>query len=134
MGDDIMVIKRLPPKIIEKVIQDTIPAGGEAHSDLELADVISLAVTAKINYPSTCSAGVIVYLLTSPDGTNYDNENLTDAFAHFSPQFVAGETHQRTINVDLIPRYLRILVRNPPDASCTCSAIVSITKVYNEVS
>jgi len=122
-----------PPKQVETIISCAISAGGEAHSDLDLPTVISLAVTAKISYPSTCSAGVIVYLLASPDGSNYDNENLTDAFAHFSPQFVAGEVHQRTINVDLLPRYVRILVRNPAEASCTCSAVVNITKVYNEV-
>jgi len=124
-----------PPKQIQRLtgISGAIAAGGERHQDLDLPQTISIAVTARVAYPSTCSAGVTIYLLASPDGVNYDNENITDAFVHFSPKFVPGETHQRTINVDMLPRYVRILVRNPSESSCTCSAIMDITKVYNEV-
>jgi len=64
-------------------------------------------------FPAGTTAGVRCYLLASGDDfTSIDNENVDDAFTYFEPKFVAAETHQKTVNVDPVPRYLRILVRN----------------------
>jgi len=53
-----------------------------------------------------------------------------DTFALFSPKFVPGETHQKTVNIESLPRYVRILARNPPTTLCTISAFVHVTKVW----
>jgi len=92
----------------------SISAGGEAHADLDtnLMKQSEMAVTVRVTYGGAATSGVRVYLLASPDKTNWDSENTTDAFAYFEPAFGAGETHQRTVNVDALPRFLRILVRN----------------------
>ncbi|MEM2352452.1 MAG: hypothetical protein QXT26_08610, partial [Thermoproteota archaeon] len=72
----------------------------------------SIALTIKVTYGSTATAGVRVYLLASANNIDFDSENTTDAFTYFEPSFSAGATRQKTVNIDSLPKYLRVLVRN----------------------
>jgi len=107
----------------------SISAGGEVHYDLlGLHETGALAVTVRVTYNASATAGVRVYLLASGDGTNWDSENTTDAFTYFEPKFGAGETHQRTVNVDALPRYIRVLVRNLDGVYATGAVKVWVTE------
>lgn len=90
----------------------SLAAGGEVHADLNLALLKSIALTIKVTYGSTATAGVRVYLLASANNIDFDSENTTDAFTYFEPSFSAGATRQKTVNIDSLPKYLRVLVRN----------------------
>jgi len=114
----------------ELVIDETsISASGEAHYDLlGLQNTNALAVTVRVTYNASATAGVRVYLLASGDSINWDSENTTDAFAYFEPKFGAGETHQRTVNVDALPRFIRVLVRNLDGVYATGAVKVWVTE------
>lgn len=120
---NIWVYETEPDKHVETIIDvASIPASGEVHSDLNLQMLKSIALTVRVTYGATATSGVTVYLLASSDGSNFDTENSTDAFYFFEPSFSAGQTRQKTVNIDSLPKYLRVLVRNK-DASVATGAV-----------
>jgi len=90
----------------------SISAGGEAHTDLELQTVQDIILTVRVTYHSSATSGVRVYILASQDGSSWDSENVTDAYAYFEPSFQAGQTRQATAVLTKTPPQVRILVRN----------------------
>lgn len=92
----------------------SIAGAGEAHEDMNLRNVKELALTVKVTYHASATAGARVYLLASRGSgfTELDSENVTDAFAYFDLSFTAGATRQKTVNIDALPQYIRVLVRN----------------------
>jgi hypothetical protein len=106
----------------------SIAAGGEAHKDIDTGKIKSAALTVSVTYGSGATSGVRVYILASPDNfTTVDSENTTDAFTYFEPSFTAGATRTRTVNLDLLPRYIRILVRNLDASVATGTVKVWLT-------
>jgi len=117
-------------KARDRVINvSSIGAGGEVHADVDCRYFKALAVTVKVTYNASATAGVRVYLLSSWDGTNFDSENTTDAFTYFDPSFSAGATVQKTVNVDALPRFIRVLVRNLDGSYATGAVEVWVTWV-----
>ena len=103
-----------PSKSVRKVIDvSSISAGGYVDSDI-IAFPKEAALTVKVTYNSSASNGVRVYILacSDPQCSNIDSENTTDAFTYFEPSFSAGATRQKTVNLDLLPKYGKIRVRN----------------------
>jgi hypothetical protein len=110
----------------------SIAAGGEAHKDIDTGKIKSAALTVSVTYGAATS-GVRVYVLSSPDNfTTVDSENTTDAFTYFEPSFVASASRVRTVNLDLLPRYVRILVRNLDGSVATGVVKVWLTANYVE--
>ena len=73
----------------------------------------ALAVTVRVTYDASATAGVRVLWLYSPDGTNYDSEDDAVAQGNYvDPSFVAGATRQVTFIVPLFTPYVRIRVKN----------------------
>ena len=122
---DVTTLKA-PVKIIDV---SSIAAGGETHYDMDLLDAREIALTVRVTYDANATDGVRVYLLSSPDGVNFDAEDENNAFAYFDPGFEAGSTVQKTVLVDSLPRYLRILVRNLDSSHTTGAVQVWVTKV-----
>jgi hypothetical protein len=111
----------------------SIAAGGEAHNDIDTGKIKSAALTVSVTYGSTATSGVRVYILASPDNfTTVDSENTTDAFTYFEPSFSAGATRIKTVNLDLLPRYVRVLVRNLDSSVATGAVKVWLTANYVE--
>jgi hypothetical protein len=113
----------IPPMrhLVNLINASSIGGGGEVHFDLDCSAVGELALTARATYGASATSGIRVYLLAG-DGSNWDSENTADAFTYFEPSFSAGATRQRTVNIDPIPKYLRVLVRNL-DASNSTGAV-----------
>jgi len=107
----------------------SIAAGGEVHIDIDTGNVKELAITVRVTYDASATSGIRVYVLASPDGTNFDTENTDDAFTYFEPSFQAGATRQKTVNIDALPRYIRLLVRNLDSTYATGEVKVWITVV-----
>ena len=105
----------------------SISAGGSVSADVDCRYFTKLSVSIKVTYSSSATDGVRVYLLASWDGSNFDSENVNDAFAFFEPSFSAGATRQKTINVDALPRFIRILVRNLDSSHATGHVEVWVT-------
>lgn len=123
-------LSRFPIKVIDEA---SIVASGERHYDLYLQDEEAIAVTLKQVFPAGTTDGVRCYLLASGSykfsaGLDIDTENVDDAFTYFEPKFAANSTHQRTVNVDPVPRYLRILVRNLDAANAQGECEVWVTR------
>lgn len=92
-------------------------ASGSAVSvDLDCAQFNQMALTYQVSQTSSMIAGTRLYLLGMCDqsGTVVDSENVTDAFAFVEPMFLSGQLTSscKTFNVDTLPRYLRVLLRN----------------------
>jgi hypothetical protein len=110
----------------------SIAAGGEVHKDVDVGSVKSACLTVSVTY-GAAAAGVRVYVLASPDGfITVDSENTTDAFTYFEPSFAANSTRVRSVNLDLLPRYVRVLVRNLDSSVATGAVKVWLTANYVE--
>jgi hypothetical protein len=119
-------------KVARKVIDvSSIAAGGYADSGV-LALPKECAVSAIVTYGSGATAGVRVYILAANDqgATMIDSENTTDAFTYFDPSFAAGATRQRTVNLDSLPKYCRIRVRNLDGSVATGAVKVYVHEVW----
>ncbi|MHA1330138.1 MAG: hypothetical protein ACTSR2_03580 [Candidatus Hodarchaeales archaeon] len=93
--------------------ESTISPGGEVHYDLDLADTAEISLTTSVTYGASATQGIRVYLLASNnDFSLIDSENTDDAFTYFEPSFSQGNTRVKTVIVDSIPRFIRVLVRN----------------------
>ena len=105
----------------------SISAGGSVSADVDCRYFKALALTIRVTYNSSATKGVRVYLLASQDGSNFDSESTDDAFAYFEPSFSAGATRQKTVNIDALPRYIRVLVRNLDSSYATGAVEVWVT-------
>ncbi|MCD6240381.1 hypothetical protein J7K27_02500 [Candidatus Bathyarchaeota archaeon] len=121
-----------PSKSVRKVIDvSSISAGGYAESDV-IAFPKEAALTVKVTYSSSASKGIRVYILACSDYqcSNIDSENTTDAFTYFEPSFTAEATRQKTVNLDLLPKYGKIRVRNLDGSYATGRVQVWVHEVY----
>jgi hypothetical protein len=119
-------------KSARKVIDvSSIAAGGYAESGV-LIPPKECAVSIIVTYGSGATAGVRVYILAAndQDATMIDSENTTDAFTYFEPSFAAGATRQRTVNLDSLPKYCRIRVRNLDGSVATGAVKVYVHEVW----
>jgi hypothetical protein len=109
----------------------SIAAGGYADSGVLILPE-ECAVSVNVTYGSTATAGVRVYILAANDqaAATIDAENTTDAFAYFEPSFAAGATRQRTVNLDSLPKYCKILVRNLDGSVATGAVKVYVHEVF----
>jgi hypothetical protein len=119
-------------RVVRKVVDvSSIAAGGYTDSGVLTLPKESV-VSAVATYGSTATAGVRVYILAANDsgGTIIDTENTTDAFTYFEPTFAAGATRQRTVNLDNLPKYCKILVRNLDGSVATGAVKVYVHEVF----
>jgi len=91
-------------------------SGGYVTTDLDCAQFKDMAITLQTTHMSGMIAGTRLYLLGMCDqsGTVVDSENINDAFAYIEPVFISGQmtSSTKTVNVDMLPRYVRLLIRN----------------------
>jgi hypothetical protein len=119
-------------RAVRKVIDvSSIAAGGYTDSDVLTLPKES-AVSIVATYGSTATSGVRVYILAANDSSasSIDSENTTDAFTYFEPSFAAGATRQRTVNLDSLPKYCKILVRNLDGSVATGAVKVYVHEVF----
>jgi len=96
--------------------------------DVTLYRLETLAVTVRVTYDDSATAGVRLKLYFSPDGDNYD----TVAYAYFDIDLAAGETIQETKLVDSPEKgHLRVAVENL-DESCAATAISAWVSIEKE--
>ena len=67
-----------------------------------------IAVTLKVSYDTSATAGVTLNALYSPDGVNYDTDT-DDSYAH---PFSAGAVKQKTYIIAGIHPYVRLQIVN----------------------
>lgn len=118
-------------KLVRQVINvSSIAAGAYADSEI-LVLPKECALQVNVTYGPAATAGVRVYILAcNRDGSIIDSENTTDAFAYFEPSFAAGATRTKTVNLDMLPKYCRIRVRNLDSANATGAVKVLIHEAY----
>jgi len=97
-----------------------------ALTDCELIDlknVATLALTVECTFNGAATDGIRVHIRTSPDGSNWDTEDLD----YFDPVFAAGDTVRKTIFVDADARYVKVLVENLDSAQAITDVKVTAT-------
>lgn len=117
-------------KPTELVIDETtIGASGTAEvTTYDLDNAKAVAVTCQVTY-GAATDGVRVWLLSSPDRSNFDTQNAADALTDFEPSFSAGDTRQKTILLDTEGvKYLKVVVENLDGAVATGAVKVWITE------
>lgn len=114
-------------KRLDRLIAATaIAAGGTALVNVSMFDQAGGAITVRQIYGVAITAGIRVFILASPDNSfnQLDTENPIDAFVSFDPSYLAAtSTIQTTKNLDIVPPFFQILVRNldavNPQGACT---------------
>uniref|UniRef100_A0A6H1ZN09 Uncharacterized protein n=1 Tax=viral metagenome TaxID=1070528 RepID=A0A6H1ZN09_9ZZZZ len=121
-------------KEVRRIINSaSIVAGGEVNSGC-IHFPKSAVFQIYQAYPIGAAAGVIVYILGAPNQWcgYYDTENATDAFATFTPTFVAGGTYVRSFLVENLPKYGKVVVRNADPANAQGQVYVDMHKLPYE--
>jgi len=100
---------KIPATILEK---SSLAAGsttvlGDCQL-LRLEGVSSLALTAECTYDAAATNGVRVHVRTSPDGSNWDSQDLTS----FDVDLEAGATARKTVYIQPDARFMKVLVEN----------------------
>jgi len=120
------MVKKEPAKLL--INGETIAASGSTTGTIGapfLKKVAEIAITCKATFNAAATDGITVKILSSPDDTNFDTDNL----ASFEPTFAAGGTAQKTILLDAIPQNLRVNVTNDDTAKTVTAVSVWITRV-----
>lgn len=108
------VFEYIQNKRVDKIIDAaSIAASGSVDSSM-LVLPSEFALTVKVTYDASATAGVRVYILASNDysGSSIDTEDTGSAYAYFDMPFTAGGTFQKTVAVDGLPKYGIIRIRN----------------------
>ena len=105
-------------KVMRKEIDvASISAGGYAETGV-LTLPKEVAVQVSVTYGASITASPRVYFLAcNRDGTVIDTERTDTAFAYFDVPYSANTTRVKTVNLDCLPKYLRIRVRNQDTAN-----------------
>jgi hypothetical protein len=88
------------------------------------------AITVSVTYGASVTAGVRVYVLASNDGTNFDTEDINYAFTYFDVGYGANSTKQKSVNLDCLPKYVKIRVRNLDGTNATGAVKVYVHRAY----
>ena len=117
-------------KTMTRIINElTIAAGGERHADIVVLDQVTLGITVRIAYGAVAVAGIRVFLLASANNVNFDDEDVLHAWTFFDLPFAgAVVVRQKTVSVDSVPPYLRVLVRNLDAANAQGTISVYTTR------
>jgi hypothetical protein len=75
----------------------------------ELKNNKGIAITTRCEWNASATAGAIIWIETSKDGTNWDTVKFVTAL---EPPLVAGTTTQKTILMDSAPKYIRAKIQN----------------------
>jgi hypothetical protein len=93
------------------------PGGSFTSAVFDVRDIQLAALTIALTFNGAATAGVAVRVFTSADGINFDVDPY--ASTGLEPTFVAGAFAQKTTNLDLPVRYIKIEVENLDGAQGT---------------
>lgn len=113
---------------VEIMSEASIGAAASALSDaFDIRLLKSLALTVKCTFHASAVLGIVVEILTSPDGVNYDTEAW--ASTGLQPALVAGAAVQKTSNIDAKPAFFKMKITNSDVAQAVTLVEVIATKV-----
>lgn len=99
------------PMFIEGLIATS--ASAYSHGTIPLVRARTLSITTQVTCGSSVDADTTVYLYYSPDGNNWD----TIEYTSFDLTYSAGNTVQRTVNIDVPEHgYMKTKVTNGSSA------------------
>ncbi len=113
-------------KVITKLTSEvTIAASASNTSSVyETKDAQKLAISVKATFHASATKGITVYVYTSPDGDNYD----TDELFSFEPSFTAGSSIQKTAFFDPDMQEMKVKVTNNDTGQSVTAVSVWITE------
>ena len=113
-------------KTITSIFQASVaPASLGTGDAKELKNNKGIAITVRCDWNASATAGAIVWIETSPDGTNWDTVKFVTGM---EPPLSAGNTTQKTILMDSAPKFIRAKVQNL-DATYGLPSYVDMTIV-----
>lgn len=113
---------------VEIMSEASIGASGSALSPaFDIRLLKSLALTVKCTFDALATLGIVVEILTSPDGVNYDTEPW--ASTGLEPTFSAGNAVQNTSNIDAKPAFFKMKITNSDTGKAVTLVEVIATKV-----
>jgi len=116
-SSDVMPVK----EVTQELSSYSLAAGGSVDKDIgSITDRTAIIVTVKASFNASATAGVRLYWLYSPDGTNFDDETSAEAEGNYADigydkdkNFVgAGKTMQKTVIIPYVTPYIRLRLKN----------------------
>lgn len=115
-------------KLVSTIISASLVGGASIESSvIDLRGVDSGVLTVKGDFHAAAIAGMLVEILSSPDGINFDNDPW--ASTGLEPTFAAGQTKQKSSNLDLLPAFIKVKVTNLEAIEALGNLYVDLTKL-----
>jgi hypothetical protein len=127
LGVEALALRR-PFRVSMALFKSTaLQAGGRSSLEdcppIGLGDASGVTLTIQCGYATGAQAALRVHVKSSYDGVHYDTSDVET----FDVGICAGQTCQKTVNVPVQPRFLKVIVENPDSAHNVSNIMATVT-------